>query len=71
MQFYFQAMDIVRENNLDTVVELVKGRLEETKLPVDKFDFIISEWMGYFLLFEGRKNTWSKLMLLRWIMMNN
>ena len=50
-------MDIVRENNLDTVVELVKGRLEETKLPVDKFDFIISEWMGYFLLFEGRKNT--------------
>merc|ERR1712200_134789 len=52
-EIIYQAMDIVRENNLDTVVELVKGRLEETKLPVDKFDFIISEWIGYFLLFEG------------------
>ena len=47
------AMDIVRENQLTETVELIKGRLEETKLPVDKFDFIISEWMGYFLLFEG------------------
>ena len=33
-------------------VELVKGRLEETKLPYDSFQFIVSEWMGYFLLFE-------------------
>jgi len=49
----YQAMDIVRENELDSRVELVKGRLEETELPVKKFDFIISEWMGYFLLFEG------------------
>ena len=47
-------MDIVRENELDSRVELVKGRLEETELPVKKFDFIISEWMGYFLLFEGQ-----------------
>ena len=49
----YQAMDIVRENKLTDKVELIKGRLEETKLPVEKFDFIISEWMGYFLLFEG------------------
>eukprot|EP00088_Acartia_fossae_P056829 TRINITY_DN6622_c0_g1_i2.p1 TRINITY_DN6622_c0_g1~~TRINITY_DN6622_c0_g1_i2.p1 ORF type:complete len:588 (-),score=142.04 TRINITY_DN6622_c0_g1_i2:598-2361(-) len=49
----YQAMDIVRENKLTEKVELVKGRLEETKLPVEKFNYIISEWMGYFLLYEG------------------
>jgi len=49
----YQAMDIVRENNLGDRVNLVKGRLEETTLPYDKFDIIVSEWMGYFLLFEG------------------
>ena len=27
--------------------------MEEVKLPVDKVDIIISEWMGFFLLFEG------------------
>ena len=27
--------------------------MEEVKLPVDKVDIIISEWMGYFLLFES------------------
>lgn len=27
--------------------------MEDTALPQEKFDIIISEWMGYFLLFEG------------------
>ena len=27
--------------------------MEEIKLPVDEVDIIISEWMGYFLLFES------------------
>jgi len=49
----YQAMDIVRENKLDDKVKLVKGRLEETELPYEKYDLIVSEWMGYFLLFEG------------------
>ena len=31
----------------------MKGKIEEIKLPVDKVDIIISEWMGYFLLFES------------------
>ena len=31
----------------------LKGKMEEVKLPVDKVDIIISEWMGYFLLFES------------------
>jgi len=49
----YQAMDIVRENKLEDKVKLVKGRLEETELPYEKYDIIVSEWMGYFLLFEG------------------
>lgn len=38
-------------------MSLVKGRLEDTELPVDKVDVIVSEWMGYFLLFEGMMDT--------------
>jgi len=49
----YQAMDIVRENKMDEKIKLVKGRLEETELPYEKYDIIVSEWMGYFLLFEG------------------
>ncbi|XP_043225519.1 protein arginine N-methyltransferase 1-like isoform X2 [Amphibalanus amphitrite] len=52
----YHAMDIVRENRLSDIITLVKGRLEDAKLPGGpdrKFDIIVSEWMGYFLLFEG------------------
>ncbi|XP_046486951.1 protein arginine N-methyltransferase 3 [Neodiprion pinetum] len=53
----YHAMDIVRENNLANVITLKKGRLEDIDLPVDKVDAIVSEWMGYFLLFEGMLDT--------------
>ncbi|XP_035251766.1 protein arginine N-methyltransferase 3 [Anguilla anguilla] len=49
----YQAMDIVRSNNLQDVITLIKGRIEDVDLPVEKVDVIISEWMGYFLLFES------------------
>ncbi|KAI9501223.1 S-adenosyl-L-methionine-dependent methyltransferase [Coemansia spiralis] len=41
------------ENKLDTVITLIKGKIEDLELPVDSVDIIISEWMGYFLLFEA------------------
>jgi protein arginine N-methyltransferase 3 len=47
----YKAMKNVRENNLDGVVKIVKGKLED--LPdeeFDKVDIIVSEWMGYLLL---------------------
>ncbi|CAN8022846.1 unnamed protein product, partial [Ixodes persulcatus] len=53
----FQAMDIVRENDLHGTVTLLKGRLEDIDLPVERVDVIVSEWMGYFLLFEGMLDT--------------
>ncbi|KFB37344.1 hypothetical protein ZHAS_00004637 [Anopheles sinensis] len=52
----YQAMDIVRSNNIDNI-RFVKGRLEDTELPVEKVDIIVSEWMGYFLLFEGMMDS--------------
>ncbi|XP_044000494.1 protein arginine N-methyltransferase 3 isoform X2 [Gambusia affinis] len=51
-EIIYQAMDIVRSNQLDNIT-LIKGRIEDIKLPVEKVDIIISEWMGYFLLFES------------------
>lgn len=53
----YQTMDIVRQNGLDGVITLKKGRLEDVDIPVDKVDVIISEWMGYFLLFESMLDT--------------
>ena len=35
----------------------MKGKLEDVPLPIDKFDIIISEWMGYFLLYESMLDT--------------
>ncbi|XP_075694224.1 protein arginine N-methyltransferase 3 [Rhinoderma darwinii] len=49
----YQAMDIIRLNNLEDRISLIKGRIEEIDLPVENVDIIISEWMGYFLLFES------------------
>lgn len=51
----YNAMDVIRVNGFKNgeKIELVKGKIEDTELPVDKVDIIISEWMGYFLLFEN------------------
>jgi len=53
----FQGQQIVKENNLQDVVTLIKGKMEEVQLPVEKVDVIISEWMGYCLLYEAMLNT--------------
>ncbi|KAJ1565471.1 Protein arginine N-methyltransferase 1, partial [Cladochytrium tenue] len=52
-----QAKVIVKDNNLDGKITLVKGKMEEVVLPVEKVDIIISEWMGYCLLYESMLNT--------------
>ena len=38
-------------------ITLVKAKLEEAVLPITQFDIIISEWMGYFLLYESMLDT--------------
>ncbi|KAJ3272102.1 Protein arginine N-methyltransferase 3 [Terramyces sp. JEL0728] len=51
-QVIVRAREIVKENNLDHIITFFQGKIEEIELPT-KVDVIISEWMGYFLLFEG------------------
>eukprot|EP01130_Rhizamoeba_saxonica_P019156 TRINITY_DN9821_c0_g1_i1.p1 TRINITY_DN9821_c0_g1~~TRINITY_DN9821_c0_g1_i1.p1 ORF type:complete len:350 (-),score=87.52 TRINITY_DN9821_c0_g1_i1:31-1047(-) len=51
-----QARQIVSDNNLDHIVECVQGKIEEVEIP-EQVDIIISEWMGYFLLYESMMNS--------------
>jgi protein arginine N-methyltransferase 1 len=44
---------VVKANNFQNVIEIIHGKIEEITLPVDKVDIIVSEWMGYFLIFES------------------
>ena len=52
-----QAKEIVKKNNLDNIVNIIRGKVEEVELPVDKVDIIISEWMGYCLFYESMLDT--------------
>jgi len=52
-----QAQKIIEVNGFKDKITLVKGKLEDTELPFKEFDILISEWMGYFLLYESMLNT--------------
>ena len=45
------------ENGFHDKITFIRGRVEDVRLPVDKVDVLISEWMGYFLLFESMLDT--------------
>lgn len=52
-----QAQKIIEANGFKDQITLVKGKLEEVELPIQQFDIIVSEWMGYFLLYESMLDT--------------
>ncbi|CAK5281811.1 unnamed protein product, partial [Mycena citricolor] len=52
-----QAQKIIEANGFKDTITLVKGKLEDVELPIQEFDIIISEWMGYFLLYESMLDT--------------
>ncbi|KAJ2919910.1 hypothetical protein MD484_g392, partial [Candolleomyces efflorescens] len=52
-----QAQKIIEANGFKDTITLVKGKLEEATLPLQEYDIIISEWMGYFLLYESMLDT--------------
>ncbi|XP_031252363.1 probable protein arginine N-methyltransferase 1.2 [Pistacia vera] len=56
-QMAVTAKQIVEANGFSDVITVLKGKIEEIELPVAKVDIIISEWMGYFLVFENMLNT--------------
>lgn len=52
-----KAKEIVAVNGLSDRITLLQGKMEEVQLPFPKVDIIISEWMGYFLLYESMLDT--------------
>jgi protein arginine N-methyltransferase 3 len=48
-----KAQDNIHRAGLADVITTIKGRMEEVTLPVQQVDIIVSEWMGYGLLFEA------------------
>lgn len=51
------AQKVIDLNGFSDKITLFRGKLEDVKLPYDKVDIIISEWMGYFLLYESMLDT--------------
>ena len=56
------AKEIIKKNGLEDKITVIKGKMEEIELPVPKVDIIISEWMGYFLLYESMLDSvlWAR-----------
>jgi len=55
---------LVAANGFSDIISVVQGKMEDVDLPVEKgsVDIIISEWMGYFGIFEGmfRSVLWAR-----------
>lgn len=51
------ARQIIKDNKLDDIITIVQGKVEEVEIPAEKVDIIISEWMGYFLVYESMLET--------------
>jgi protein arginine N-methyltransferase 1 len=52
-----QAKQIVSDNNMADKITCIQAKVEDMTLPCGKVDIIVSEWMGYFLLYESMLNT--------------
>lgn len=52
-----KAKEIVERNGMTAKITLLQGKMEDVKLPYPKVDIILSEWMGYFLLYESMLDT--------------
>jgi protein arginine N-methyltransferase 1 len=56
------AREIIKRNGFENKITVIKGKMEEITMPVPKVDIIISEWMGYFLLYESMLDSvlWAR-----------
>jgi len=52
-----KAREIIKANGFEGKITLIRGKVEEVDLPVPNVDIIVSEWMGYFLIYESMLNT--------------
>ncbi|KAL8735263.1 MAG: hypothetical protein Q9181_002875 [Wetmoreana brouardii] len=57
-----KAREIVFENELGDKIHCLRGKIEEVTLPVKHVDIIVSEWMGYCLLYEAMLDSviWAR-----------
>jgi len=57
----------IRANKLEDTITCIRGKIEQVTLPVDSVDIIVSEWMGYCLLFEAMLDSvvWARDRYLR------
>ncbi|QDS72951.1 hypothetical protein FKW77_008443 [Venturia effusa] len=57
-----KARTNIHANGLSDVITCLRGKIEEVSLPVQKVDIIVSEWMGYCLLFEAMLDSvlWAR-----------
>lgn len=57
-----KAKEVVAVNGMSDKITLLQGKMEEVVLPYQEVDIIISEWMGYFLLYESMMDTvlWAR-----------
>ena len=51
-----QCKIIIEANGYKDIIEVYHGKMEDITLP-ENVDIILSEWMGYFLLYESMLDT--------------
>lgn len=63
------AREIIKENGFEDKITVYKGKIEEIDFPFGEgeVDIIISEWMGYYLLYESMLDCvlWARDKFLR------
>lgn len=62
-----KARENVFNNGFFDKITCLRGKIEEVVLPVEKVDIIVSEWMGYCLLYEAMLDSviWARDKYLR------
>ncbi|KAK4686534.1 type I protein arginine methyltransferase, partial [Tremellales sp. Uapishka_1] len=51
--FAVKARENIKGNGFENVITVIQGKVEDIDLPVKEVDVIVSEWMGYMLLYES------------------
>jgi protein arginine N-methyltransferase 3 len=57
-----KARENIFTNGFADKITCLRGKIEEVSLPVDEVDIIVSEWMGYCLLYEAMLDSviWAR-----------
>jgi protein arginine N-methyltransferase 3 len=57
-----KARENIFSNGFADKITCLRGKIEEVTLPVEKVDIIVSEWMGYCLLYEAMLDSviWAR-----------